>query len=41
MLTDRQWKKISPLLPRLRKNKRDGRPWADGRRVLEGILWIA
>ncbi len=41
MLTDGQWKKIEPLLPKLRKSKRGGRPWADSRQVLEGILWIA
>jgi len=41
MLTDRQWKKIEPLLPKQRKEKRGGRPWADSRKVLEGILWIA
>lgn len=41
MLTDRQWRKIEPLLPKLRKGERGGRPWADSRRVLEGILWIA
>ena len=41
MLTDKQWKKIAPLLPRLPKSKCGGRPWADSRRVLEGILWIA
>lgn len=41
MLTDRQWKKIEPLLPKLRRKRRGGRPWADSRRVLEGILWIA
>jgi len=34
-------KKIEPLLPKLRKGKRGGRPWKDSRRVLEGILWIA
>jgi transposase len=41
MLTDRQWEKIQPLLPKLRHGKRGGRPWADSRKVLEGILWIA
>lgn len=40
LLTEHQWKKIEPLLPRLPKNPRGGRPWADNRRVLEGILWI-
>ena len=40
LLTEPQWKKIEPLLPQLRQNPRGGRPWADNRRVLEGILWI-
>ena len=39
-LTDAMWKKLEPLLPRLRKGKKGGRPWADNRRCLEGILWI-
>ena len=41
MLTEKQRKKIAPLLPRLPKSRRGGRPWADSRRVLEGILWMA
>jgi transposase len=36
-LSDKQWSKIEPLLPKLRSR---GRPWADNRRVLEGILWV-
>ena len=36
-LSDEQWKKIEPLLPKRRSR---GRPWSDNRRVLEGILWI-
>jgi transposase len=36
-LSDQQWAKIGPLLP---KRSSQGRPWADDRRVLEGILWI-
>ena len=36
-LTDKQWKAIKPLLPRL---KSKGRPWKDNRSVLEGILWV-
>jgi len=39
-LTDEQWQKIEPLLPKLKKSKRGGRPWADNRKVFEGILWI-
>ena len=37
LLSERQWEKIAPLLPRLRSR---GRPWANNRKVLEGILWI-
>jgi transposase len=36
-LSEEQWKKVQPLLPKLRSR---GRPWADNRRVLEGILWV-
>lgn len=37
VLSERQWEKIAPLLPRQRSR---GRPWANNRKVLEGILWI-
>lgn len=40
LLTDAQWEKIRPLLPKRRKRPRGGRPPADERKVLEGILWI-
>ena len=36
-LSDEQWAKVEPLLP---KSRSRGRPWADNRRVLEGILWV-
>jgi hypothetical protein len=36
-MSDEQWAKLEPLLP---KTKSRGRPWADNRRVLEGILWV-
>ena len=36
-LSDAQWKKIEPLLP---QSSGRGRPWANNRRVLEGILWV-
>jgi transposase len=39
-LTDAMWKKLEPLLPRLPKGKKGGRPWVDNRSCLEGILWI-
>jgi len=40
-LTDAQWAKIQPLLPPLPRRKDGrGRPWAEDRKCLEGILWI-
>jgi transposase len=36
-LRDEQWEHIKPLLPKMRSK---GRPWADNRQVLEGILWV-
>lgn len=36
-LTDEQWNKWRSLLP---KRKKTGRPAADDRRVINGILWI-
>ncbi len=38
-INDEQWKKIEPLLPKP-ETGRVGRPCADNREVLEGILWI-
>ena len=40
LLTEAQWKKIAPLLPKPPKQRKGGRPWIENRRVLEGILWI-
>ena len=40
LLSELQWEKIAPLLPRRRKNPRGGRPRASDRSVLEGILWM-
>ena len=39
-LTDAQWERIAPGLPKRRKNPRGGRPPADDRKCFEGILWI-
>jgi transposase len=39
-LTDKQWSRIGPLLPRLPRGSKGGRPWADERAVLDGILWV-
>ena len=40
LLTEAQWEKIAPLLPKPPKQRKGGRPWIQNRRVLEGILWI-
>jgi transposase len=40
LLTDAQWAKIQPLLPKRPPRPRGGRPPANDRKVLEGILWI-
>jgi len=40
ILSDEMWDKIAPFLPELPRSKKGGRPWADNRRVFEGILWI-
>jgi transposase len=37
-LTDRQWEHLEPLLPP--QKPRTGRPAADHRRILNGILWV-
>jgi len=40
LLTDAQWEKIRPLLPRPRSRRCGGRPRVSDRKVLEGILRI-
>ncbi|MGQ0536309.1 MAG: IS5 family transposase, partial [Methanobacteriota archaeon] len=39
-LTDEQWARVEPLLPKWKPSKKGGRPWADNRGVFEGILWV-
>jgi transposase len=39
-LTDKQWAKIEPLLPRTKRGRQGGRPWISHRAVLDGILWV-
>jgi transposase len=36
LLTEAQWKKIAPLLPKPPKHRKGGRPWIENRRVLDG-----
>src|SRR3989442_1597081 len=40
LLTDPQWEKIRPLLPKAPRHRHGGRPRAPHRKGLGGILWI-
>ena len=40
LVTDGMWAQIEPLLPELPRHRKGGRPWADSREVVEGILWV-
>jgi transposase len=40
VLTDEHWDRIAPMLPRARRSPKGGRPRADDRECLEGILWL-
>jgi transposase len=40
VLTDEQWERIAPLLPQHSPSPKGGRPWANDRECLEGILWL-
>ena len=39
-LTDEQWARISKHLPKHPAEPKGGRPRADDRAVMEGILWV-
>ena len=39
-LTDEQWARIEPLLPKFKRSAKGGRKPADNRRIFEGILWV-
>ncbi len=40
LLSDKQWNKIAPLLPQPKPSAKGGRPFADNRQVVEGLLWM-
>jgi transposase len=40
VLTDADWERIAPHLPRPKPSPKGGRPRADDRECLEGILWV-
>jgi len=39
-VSDELWERVEPLLPRYRPSQGGGRPRADRRRVLDGILYV-
>ncbi|MFN4260786.1 MAG: transposase [Gemmataceae bacterium] len=40
VLTDEQWRRIAPYLPQHPPSPKGGRPRADDRECLEGLLWL-
>jgi len=40
MLTDEQWQRVAPHLPEHPPSPKGGRPRADDRESLEGVLWL-
>jgi transposase len=40
VLTDTQWRRIAPHLPEHPPSPKGGRPRADDRECLEGLLWL-
>ena len=40
LLTEAQWARIAPLLPRRKRSRQGGRPRVADRPCLEGILWV-
>jgi transposase len=40
LLTDEQWERIAPFFPEHPPSPKGGRPRADDRECLEGILWL-
>jgi transposase len=40
VLTDEQWERIEPHLPKHQRSPKGGRPRASDRESLEGILWL-
>lgn len=39
-LTDEQWRKVEPLLPKNKRGLKGGRPRVDNRACFEGVMWI-
>ena len=39
-MSDAMWGRIEPLLPRLRKQPKGGRPWTSNRQIADGIFYV-
>jgi transposase len=39
-LPDSMWERMEPLLPKLRKSRKGGRPWVPNRRIADGIFYV-
>lgn len=40
LVPDALWERVAPLLPRRRRHRKGGRPWANDRAALRGILFV-
>lgn len=40
LVPDSLWERVEPLLPRHRRHRKGGRPYADDRAALRGILFV-
>jgi len=40
LLSDEQWEKVKTFIPEVERTRHGGRPRADDRACLEGILWV-
>jgi transposase len=39
-LPDELWKRMEPLLPKLRASRKGGRPWVPNRAIADGIFYV-
>jgi putative transposase len=37
---EEMWERIAPLLSKLRRNPKGGRPWTDNREIADGIFYV-
>jgi len=39
-MPDEMWQRIEPLVPRLRRHPKGGRPWINNRKIADGIFYV-